>query len=314
MFKKINTTTLLIILIILGGLVAFNKFYLSKKSDSTFNDVFVHVDSSKITQFLIYPKAGNGKEVKITREGKGWALQNAQMKTTASGPMVQNLLMVFTDLKSLGLAANDKSSWKEYQVDDSTGSRIKILTSDGKTYDMVIGKFGYNQATRNGVSYARHSNEDAVYAVNGFLSFAINKPFNDWRDRTLVKGNKDDWSKLTFSYPGDSSFVLSKQNNTWMINKTPADSVKVMQYLGSLSNMQGGTFAEPYTPVGSPVFSLTIEGSNQSSPISVTAYPSDSIEKFILHSSLNTDAWFNEGNSHLMDRIFVSPKRFVRKN
>jgi hypothetical protein len=310
MFNKINSTTLLIILVVLVALAALNKFYFSKRSDSTFNDTFVQIDSAKVTQFLVYPLANGHKEIKITKQPKGWSLQIAQTKTTASEPIVHNLLEVFSNLKSIALAANDKTGWKQYQVDDSTGSRIKILTSDNKTYDMIVGKFGFNPAARNGVSYIRRSGEDAVYAVNGFLSFAVNKSFNDWRDRTIVSGNKDNWTKLSFSYPGDSSFVLSKQNNTWTVNNAPADSVKVTQYLNNLTSVQSNNFADAYTPASAPLYTLTIEGSSQSAPVSVTVYPADSTQKFMIHSSLNPDAWFSDGNTRTVERIFVSPRSF----
>lgn len=310
MFKKINSTTLIIILVVLGGIVAFNKFYLANKSESTFNDEFVKIDTAKVTQILIYPKADNGREIKITRQAKGWELQNAQLKTTPNEALVHNLLMSFADLKSLSLAGNDKSSWKQFQVDDSSGTRIKIMTSDNKTYDMVLGKFGYNSTARNGLSYIRRSKEDAVYTVNGFLSLTINKPFNEWRNKTLISGNKDNWSKLSFSYPGDSSFVLARQNGIWTVNNKPADSIKVAHYLGTIANLQGNGMVDIYTPSGAPVYTLTIEGINQTAPITATAYAADSVQKFILHSSLNNDGWFSDGNTRIAERVFVGPKSF----
>lgn len=312
MFKKINSTTLLIVLLVLGAIVAFNKFYLSKKSESTFNDEFVQIDTGRVSTILIYPRAENGKEVKITRDLKGWQLQNKEMKTSANEQMVHNLLQSFADLKSQALAGSDKSSWKQFQVDDSSGSRIKILTSDNKTYDMVIGKFAYNQATRGGLSYVRRNNETPVYAVNGYLSFLVNRPFNSWRDATLIHGNKDNWNKLTFVYADNNGFVLQKQGSTWTMNGTPVDSTKVTQYLNTISNVQNNNFTEPSNSSTQPVYSLTIEGSNQSQPITVTAYPADSTQKFILHSSLNNDGWFSDANTHTVERVFVGQSKFLQ--
>src|SRR5271154_5182922 len=116
MFKKFNTKTLIIILVILGGLAALNKFYLSKKGESTFDASFVKIDTSAVTQILIYPKAEKGKEIKLVRNGDAWTLQNDKMKTSADTSQVHRLLAGFADVKTSSLAAEDKSGWGDFQV------------------------------------------------------------------------------------------------------------------------------------------------------------------------------------------------------
>src|SRR5260221_13354545 len=134
MFKKFNTRTLVIILLILGGLAALNKFYFSKKGESTFQTEFVKIDTSTVTQILIYPKAEKGKEIKLTKTEKGWELQNDKTKTMADTGDVHRLLAGFADVKTSSLAAEDKTGWTDFQVSDTTGSRIKFIT-DGNTYE-----------------------------------------------------------------------------------------------------------------------------------------------------------------------------------
>ena len=171
-------------------------------------------------------------------------------------------------------------------------------------------RFGYNPTTRSGVTYIRHTDEESVYAIDGFLSFSVNQPFSGWRNKTFITGNKDNWNSLTFTYPGDSSFMLVKQNNKWIVNGTPADSGKAEQYLNALANMQNSSFVDQFSPSSTAIYTLTIQGNNQSAPINVLAYPTDSTQKFILHSSLNNDAYFNDGQSHEVENIFVSSKSF----
>ena len=310
MLKKLNTTKLIIILAILGGLVLFNKLYREKKSESTFRDVFVKIDTSTVTQILIYPQAEKGKEIKITKNGSRWDLQNEKIKTAADSNAVRGLLSTFSEMKSLSLAGADKSTWKDLQVTDSAGTRIKIIAADNKTYDMIIGKFGYNNETRQGNTYIRHADEEAVYSVEGFLSFSINQPFNTWRNKTFINGSKDNWTSLTFTYPADSSFVLSIQGNAWTVNGEPADSTKTEQYLSQLASMQSSGFVDGYSPSSTPVFTLSINGNNQPAPITVQAFPADSAQKFILHSSLNPDAYFSEAQSNIASRLFTGRKNF----
>lgn len=311
MFKKINTTSLIIALVALVSIVLFNKFYQSKREDSTFRDEFVKIDSSAITAIQIYPKVEKGKEINLIKNGQRWEARNDKIKTLADSGAVLNLISMFSSMKSISLAGQDKSSWNELEVSDTSGTKIKIITN-GKTYTMVVGKFSYNPSARNGITYIRHEDEEAVYSVPGFLSFTVNQGFNSWRNKTFINNNKDNWTSITFTYPADSSFMLSRSANEWLVNGEKADSSNTMGYVNSIANMQGTGFVDSYSPASTPLYSMTINGNNQASPITVHAYVSDSVQKFILHSSLNPDAYLSEGQSHLLDKLFKGKKYFIK--
>ena len=313
MFKKLNTTWLLILLAVLGGIVAFNKLYQGNKDESTFRTQFVQIDSAAVNSIFIYPHTEKGKEIRLFKNGKHWDLQNDKIKTIADTQAVYSLLAQFADMKAVSLAGEDRSSWKDLQVMDTSGTRIKITTTGNKTYDMVVGKFGYNSSQRKGLTYIRHAEEEAVYVVEGYLAFSVNQGFDSWRNKTFLKGNINNWSSLTFTYPADSSFMLSKTNNQWNVNGEKSDSSKTITFLNELANMQSGGFVDSYSPATTPVFTLNINGNNQAAPITIHAYPSDSIQKYILHSSLNSDAYFSEAKSNLVNRIFAGKQRFIKQ-
>lgn len=310
MFKKLNTKTLIIALVVLGAIVLINKLYLSKKSESTFRAEFVKIDTSLVNKILIYPRAEQGKEIKISKNGSAWEVEKEKMKVPADTNAIHGLLASFAEMKSIALAGEDKSAWKDFQVTDSAGTRIKIFTTDNQTYDMVIGKFGYNQQTQSGITYIRHADEEAVYTVSGFLSFSVNQGFNTWRRKTFLSGNKDNWTSLTFSYPADSSFTLTKQGASWAIDGMATDSAKTEQYLAQAANMQSSGFVDGYLPGPPAVYSLTINGNNIPAPINVQAYPADSTQKFILRSSQNPDAYFSEAQSSIVSRLFKGKQSF----
>jgi hypothetical protein len=301
---------MVIILALLAVLVLINKFYLSKKSESTFNDEFLKLDTSAVVQISIFPKAENGKEIKITKEAVGWMVQKEKIKVKADSSAVRGFIGTLAYLKSNSLASSDKSGWKELQVDDSSGNKLSIMTSDNKTYGMVVGKFSYNPASQGGMTYIRHSNEESVYAIDGFLSFNVNQPFSAWRIKTFILGNKSNWKSLTFSYPGDSSFVITGNDPSWMINGAPADSTKTNEFLNTLQNLPNNSFADEYKPSSTPVYSLTIQGNNQQSPVVIQAYPADSVQHFYLHSSLNPDVYFSD-NQNLAQRIFIGKSKLL---
>jgi hypothetical protein len=311
MFKKLNTKTLIILLIALGGIVLANKFYFSKKSESTFRTEFVKIDTGLVNKIIIYPKAEQGKEIKIDKANSGWEVEKEKIKAPADTNAIKGLLASFAEMKSIALAGEDKSSWKDLQVDDSAGTRLKIFTTDNKTYDMVVGKFGYNQQTRNGTTCIRHADEEAVYTVEGFLAYMVNQGFNAWRKKTFISGNKDSWTSINFLYPADSSFTLIKQGAAWTIGGVPTDSAKTEQYLMQVTNMQSAGFADNYLHGPPAVYSLSINGNNIPAPINVQAFPADSTQKYILHSSQNPDAYFSEAQSNIVGRLFVGKQSFL---
>ena len=313
MFKKFNTTTLVIIMVILGGLALLNKFYCAQKTESNFDASFVKIDSASVKQVLIYPKAEKGKEIKLTKTEKGWELQNDKVKTAADTAEIHRLLSSFNDVKSSSLAAEDKSGWADFQVSDTAGSRIKFITDDNKTYEMIVGKFGFNPAARSGVTYIRRMGEDQVYAVDGYISFNVNRDFNGWRNKVVMSGNKETWTSLSFTYPGDSSFTLTRQGSSWTLNGQPVDSAKTMQYLSQLANKQSAGLLDQYIQNTSPAYTLTISGGSKDKPIMLQAFPADPSQRFVIHSSLNPDGWFSEAKSPIVESIFVGKSKFLNQ-
>jgi hypothetical protein len=180
MFSKLSTRTLLILMAILAAVVWFTYFNDSNQDDSTFRTVFMELDTTALTAIQLYPKAQNGEEISFTNKGDHWELTDGKVTTQADSQTVQGLIREFANLKSQSLAANSKDQWEAFQVGDTSATRVKLVTP-GKTYDVMVGKFGYNEQSRNGLTYVRMYDEDEVYTVSGFLSFTVNQVFNAWR-------------------------------------------------------------------------------------------------------------------------------------
>src|ERR1035437_3821781 len=141
MFKKLNTTWLLIILAVVGGIVLFNKLYQGSKDESTFRPVFVKIDTSAVTSISIYPRVEKGKELQLLKKNRHWELHYDQVETDADTGAIKSLLAQFAEIKPLSLAGQDRESWVAFKVADSSGTKIKFTTSANKSYDMVVGKF-----------------------------------------------------------------------------------------------------------------------------------------------------------------------------
>ena len=320
MSKKFNNKYLLIAFAALVALFVFVKFYRSVMTERTLKTDIINIDTAKVTRILLYPQAEKGKELVFLKKGTSWSISDGKLETETGKGMVKNILNQLLDIKAKRLVARSKDKWAEYQLTDTSATRIKVFEGDKESLNIYIGKFTYQQSNDPyggygrgggviGTSYVRLANEKEIYAVDGFLTFAFNQSFNNWRNQTFVELNQSNVSKLTFRYPADSSFVLSKENKKWMVNGAMADSAKVLEYLNSLSNKNASTFDDEFTPIGNSQYQLTIEGNNMSN-ITVDGF-TKSENEFKINSTLNSKAWFSSDRKGLFKDIFKGKKDFM---
>ncbi|TAL62331.1 MAG: DUF4340 domain-containing protein [Bacteroidetes bacterium] len=309
MFRKLNIKILLSILLALIGVIVLVFMLDEKKGGRTIREELVRLDSASVTSILLYPQSDKHAEIKFFKEGARWKVQKEKIMAEADSNGVRNLINTFKLIKPQRLASSEKSKWKDYSTDDSLGTRVKFFSGDKLYADVVVGKFSYNNNTRLGISYLRLYNEEGVYAVDGFIPMEVNQPFNQWRNKLVFKGEKNNFTKLTFNYPADSGFVLQKENGKWKADTAFADSAKVDQYLNTISYASSTSFADACKET-SPIMALSIEGNNMNRA-TIGAFLSDSIQRFILHSSNNPEAYFSAGNEKIDEKFFKGKNYFL---
>ena len=193
MFRKLNYKKLIIIVAILLVIVVIVELINSGKGERSFKSDLVEIDTSKVSEIYLYPKAEDFEEIKISRLKQGWKVEHEGQAYNADGSVIYNMLTELILLKPERVAANDKLRWEEFEVTDSTGVRIKVYENRKIVADVIIGKFSYQQpsnpyAQRQGkmTTYVRITEEPEVYAVNGFLSMTFNRDINSFRNKNLV--------------------------------------------------------------------------------------------------------------------------------
>lgn len=320
MSNRFDNKRLLYILGVLIIILLFTVLVKLPKERSTLKDKIVDFDSTYVTRIILYPKASAGKPFEfIKREGK-WIVKQEAVESAAKKFDVENIMAELLSVKPQNLVSKNKSKWAEYEVSDSTGTRIKFMNIKDKVLsDVVVGKFTYKQMNsqmsmygRNniqGTSYVRVSGEDEVFGVDGFLALSFNRAFNDWRDNSLISFSIDDITSIKFTYPADSSFILTRKEAKWFADINSADSVKVATYLSALRGMTGQEFNDTFKPSVNPDYQILIEGNNLLN-ISVKCYrqPDGGL---VINSSLNPDIYFNSRTDGIFGRIFKSKKQFI---
>ena len=281
----------------------------SGKNERTFRDVLVDIDTTSVTEVLIYPKSQNHLEVRLFKDKDEWRVTLPSGGTAkVTNQRMSSLFAQLLAIQPKRLAARDESKWSELQV-DSTGSRVKVFQGSDISLDLVIGRFSFQQP-RTMNTFVRLYNDKDVYEVDGFLDMTFNQGANIFRDATVINSDYNTWKQIQFVYPADSSFQLVNNGNTWLLNGVKADSAKTINYLNRLRNLSNTTFIdEPTINTNvTPKFSLNITTSDMNF-IELKCFVDSSSS--IIHSSQNPEAWFD--GASLTNTIFVGKSTFLSK-
>lgn len=324
MFNKLKLKSLLLIFIVLLILVLVVYYIDAKKGERSFRADIVDVDTSRVTSVIIYPRLKKDDPIEILKKGSSWKLSYSNKIFNADRDIVVNLLKTLAELKPKRIAATDKSRWEEFEVDDSLSTRVQLFTGRKIGADLYIGKFSYQQpkgqmpgyyGQQQGTitTFVRLSDDKLVYAVDGFLSMAFNRDINDFRNKTVIRSDNKNWTRLSFNYPADSSFALVKEGDKWLVDGLLADSASVYQYINTISRLHSQDFIDDLMPLSDmPEHTLKIEGDNIIKPIYIKAFNADTVHQKLITSSLNEGAYFSGSKTKLAEKIFVGKGRFIK--
>ena len=300
MFKKYTNRQLLLTLAALL-LVYVVTLAFGGRSNTSFRKNLAQVDTAQVSEIIISLPENQG-DVILKRDPVGWQVTRPDGKSfPAASSNVNSILRELNSIQADQLVDGKKANWEDYQLGEEGAVRVQAK-GEAKTAnaDLYVGRSEFVQTSM--MTYVRPADEDNVYLVKGYINSAFNKAADDWRDKSLVKGSSSQWSSLTYTYPGDSSFQMVKTPaNTWVLlpDSTALEASKVNTLLSSLSGLKGSTFTDAQ-PAGSPLFRLDIMGSGQG--VQLNAFPGDSTE-VILQSSQNPGAYFTDGT--LWKNIFI---------
>ncbi len=309
MSKLMNTKTLLILLVVL--VVIYFLSTLGGDKERTFKSEIVTFDTANVTKIVITPKAGTGEDVIFTKTGKEWKLESGGKSYQPDKNSTQRIFNELLKMRAERVAATDDSKWKELEVTDSTGTRIKVYDGNDAVADLYIGKFSYTQpkgqpSRRNQGKMStcvRPADENNVYVVDGFIKMNIPAKVESYRDKNICRVNKDDITKVTLNYP-EGSYTLQKEGTKWQLNGQATDSTKTAAYISKISRVTGSKFIDDVEPKSStPQYSVKIEGNNII-PVEIKAFAADSVNQYVIVSSNIPDSKFSGSKGKLFERIF----------
>lgn len=323
MSKRFNNKRLIFLLLGLAVILIMTLLVKIPKENATFRSHIVDFDTSSVNKIILNNRISDGNTVEFNRNNNKWIVQQGNIKSAPEAGAVQNIFNEVLNIKPQSLAAIDQSRWKEFNLTDSLATRIRLLNSKGQILaDIMIGKLEFKQPDKPNrgnigenivmTSYVRLYNQKEVYAIDGLIPFSFNIKFEDWRDKSFIKSNKKDITKIQFIYPADTSYFLIKQDSGWFSGNLQTDSMNMSNYLNSLSLMHGQTFKDGFDPDLNPVIQIIVTGNN-SLKFSVQCYAGSNNDEYILNSTLRPDVYFTSKKSGIYSQLFKPQRYFIRK-
>ncbi len=284
------------------------------KAERNFKTKLIDIDTSAVTKIIIMPRSSGGKqsETVLTKKNGKWFVQVTDKKSvTVPKDKIDGLLKTIYDIKIVRLASKSPDKWKQFQV-DSSSTRVKVFDGSDLVADFRVGKLDFKG--RNQIyTYMRNNNEDQTFTTEGFLGATFNRKPNSFRNSYLLKSDYKNWETLSFSYPADSSYIITAKNNNWYSGKTKLDSTETVKYLRYLQNLQSSNFIDefPDSLSGTPVMTLTIREKDGKTH-TIKCYGNTKL--WVLESSDNSESYFDGNKNKLRERIFKSEKSLRQKS
>lgn len=298
MFKQFSNRQLALALGVLALLYGLT-WLTGRRPERSFAETLLEIDPAAVDRLLISSAQG---QADMRKSGDSWQISLPDGSyAAAAAPQVSQALDRLKSLKALQLVSQKEEQWASYGVADSNGLRVEAYTGGRQQAVLVLGRQQYAAAGAGG-TFVRIGNEPAVYLAEGMLLSSFSRNPQDWRDKTVLRGNSESWQSLSLAFPGDSAYQLVRSGVRWTFaDGAAADSAAVQRYLSRLAEVRAAELASDPPGAPQPAYALTI-GEADGNLIRIQAYP-DSLHGHILTSSQQPGNLFS-ARGGLLDRLF----------
>ena len=314
MYKKSRNRILIVLLIILLAVYFIVRFM--DDGDRSFKDIVVSFDPAEVTGIIILDP-DNGQKTQLAFKNQEWGVVMEDKTYPADSNVVKNILIQLSSLPTKRYAGKGEKIWARYELTDNVALKISLLKDQQVIKDILIGKFSYNmpenqdrqmtgrQQQGDATTYVRVAGEEDVYAVDGFLRMNFNRDANAYRDRTMIRVNMRDITRVMIEQ-AEGNIALVNNEGRWLVNGKPADSARAVKYITGLSGLNSSYFVNQDFSGALASHSAVISGNNFM-PVTISAFPvADTNINYAIHSSSNADSYFNGKKNGLFEKAFIS--------
>jgi len=304
-----NKTLFILFLVLLGiwGLSQMN----SDKRNHSFKTDLIAIDTALVTTINLYPKSDNQQEITLQKDNGSWIATQGSVTTKAKADAVKAVLDNIRLIKTKRVTAKKQEKWKDYEVEETSGSRVKVYAGSELLEDFIVGRFNFNQQTRRGLSFVRLTNENEVYAVDGSLSRTLGQGFEAFRNKEFLSLRPKYITQIQLSNVDNSTQTFSLKNGQWQKEGAAIDSTVMTTYLNGIQNLMGTSFADNLDETQlSQHFhkKISILANNVNEAIAITCYRDvpNSKQVYVLQSSQNKGTYFSSNGTDFFENLFTN--------
>ncbi len=306
-----NNKTLAIIFTALVGAFLLSKMFGSNKSRS-FEPNILSLNSDDITEILV--QAPGESTSTLSQTDGMWMVSNGDQTYQANQNVASSMLKEISKIEADKVISRSAENAVKYGTDEDSATKI-TAKSRGKTIgDILVGRFSFNQQTRQPISYVRLAGQDETYLIGSFMASSLNKDFNGLRDKSLISFDPAEVASLSYSNPtgGRTDFVLNLDHNWITSTESVIDSAEIASYLNSISNKSGTQFINEPTVMGGELEEITLTLLNGESLIIRSFKMAD--DRYKISSDQYADNVFESTESAIYQQIFGRIKELMEQD
>lgn len=204
-----------------------------KKEPVSFIAGFDKAKADAVTVFVKTPAKGSAL-LKKTETG-AWTVTLQEKTYPADMAVITNLLDTVAKLKEDTVASRNPQNFDGFEVTEAKAIEVRIDDGAQKALaHFYVGKNGPDIFS----TYIRKKDSNTVLLVNTLLKNVFDRELKDWRDKTILKLNKDDITEYLIE--GDMALAMKKdEKGLWQVVKPESFPAKKDAAEKTISNFVG---------------------------------------------------------------------------
>ncbi len=217
-----TTKTLVVLIVILGGIYAIQRFT-SKTSTTDTVKPFGGIDTSSINRVEV----NLGREIVVEKIGGRWTI-TSPLRFPADPGQMSLLLTRIASNPSASVVADNPLDSTTYGL-GAGAAYASFGMSNGKTIAMRIGDL---TPDFNGC-YVQLAGEDKILQLSTNLRTLMGQSLSNWRDRKVFHFGVSGIETIDFAL-GDTLYHFSHSDTSWQVNGIDVPEMKARDIVTSL--------------------------------------------------------------------------------
>jgi hypothetical protein len=235
--------SLLALVVVLGGLVAYLYFVDSKRpvtpEGTEARDKVFTVDAGKIEEISI--KASSGDTSSLKRAKDGWQV-TSPVTTKADESEVSNLTSNLASVEVSSVVDEQPKNVDQYGLKDPKVV-VTFKTDDHKEHRLRIG----TKTPTGGDVYAQRGDEKRVFLIPAYVETSFDKKPFDLREKIALKFERDKADRLDITH-GDVHMEFVKNGMDWRMTAPVAARADFSAIEGLITRLQSAQMASLVSP------------------------------------------------------------------